>query len=462
MIIRFKKIKKRTLFYYIVNLVSAVLLMSETTSIVKPFLLVLCSILMIPNPLSYIPMLFVSSWSISFTALPGLAAFFYYLVLFFISIFISLLINKEKVVFFVSSFPAARFSLLFAIWIFATAFSSVSGVWYGAVKLALYIIPIYIVSRLHLRDMSFCRTSMDIIAAFFSVYCLYVLLFAPVQYYSDLETYGRNSLRSDMNPNTVAQIALLFFTILYCEAFRTKKYWLMLFALLDVGTIMYLGSRTAFFTMVIIAVVYLMIVLKTSLFNKIFISLFFVVLFIGVYSIGTGIGRSERLSLSTIQADEGSGRFYNWEVLLTEVIPYHLVKGVGVGKENYANLPIFALDADNLYIDLLTATGIVGLILFFAYYVSTLIHLFRYRKKKRDWDFLIAIFLAYLFEGIGETVYDMPMFWFWGLLSALAINDFKYAEDRTDQKLESEPVQKISEKAAYYNTKYQIQNNQLL
>ena len=256
MIIRFKKIKKRTLFYYLINLVSAVLLMSETTSIVKPFLLVLCSILMIPNPLSYIPMLFVSSWSISFTALPGLAAFFYYLVLFFISVFISLLINKEKVVSFVSSFPAARYSLLFAIWIFATAFSSVSGVWYGAVKLALYIIPIYIISRLRLRDMSFCRTSIDIIAAFFSVYCLYVLLFAPVQYYSDLETYGRNSLRSDMNPNTVAQIVLLFFTILYCEAFRTKKYWLMLFAMFDVGTIMFLGSRTAFFTMVIVAVVY--------------------------------------------------------------------------------------------------------------------------------------------------------------------------------------------------------------
>ena len=115
-----------------------------------------------------------------------------------------------------------------------------------------------------------------------------------------------------------------------------------------------------------------------------------------------------------------------------------------------------------MYVDLLTATGIVGLILFFVYYVTNLTHLFLYRKKKRDWDFLIAIFLAYLFEGIGETVYDMPMFWFWGILSVLAINDFKYAEDQTDQKLEFEPVQKASEEIVYNNTKYHIQYNQFL
>ena len=450
MIIRFKKIKKRTLFYYIVNLVSAVLLMSETTSIIKPFLLVLCSILMIPNPLSYIPMLFVSSWSISFTALPGLAAFFYYLVLFFISVFISLIINndKKKIVTFVSSVPAARFALLFAIWIFATAFSSVSGVWYSAVKLALYIIPLYMVSYLRLSNMAFCRASIDIIAAFFSVYCLYTLLFAPVDYFSDLETYGQTSLRSDMNPNTASQVILLLFTILYCEAFRTKKFWLLPFALLNMGSLMILGSRTAFFTMVIIAAVYLMIVLRTSLFNKILLSVVFVALFIGLYSISIGIGRSERLSLSTIEADEGSGRFYTWEVLLTEVIPYHLVKGVGIGKENYENLPIYSIDADNLYVDLLTATGIVGLILFFVYYVTNLTHLFLYRKKKRDWDFLIAIFLAYLFEGIGETVYDQPMFWFCGLLALLAINNLKYAEDASEMKPDLEPVLKVPEKLA--------------
>ena len=251
-----------------------------------------------------------------------------------------------------------------------------------------------------------------------------------------------------MNPNTASQIVLVLFTILYSEMFRTKKYWLLIFAALNAGTLMFLGSRTAFFTMAIIAVVYLMVVLKTAIWKKILLFIVFLALFFVLFSLGSGIGRSDRLTIETIEEDQGSGRFYTWDVLYHEVIPYHLVHGVGVGKANYENLPIFALDADNLYIDLLTATGIVGLLLFFAYYISNLRHLFRYRKKKRDWDFLIAIFLAYLFEGIGETVYDLPMIWFFGLLSMLAINDLKYAEDAPKKESDLEPVLEVPEKLA--------------
>lgn len=448
MIIRFKKIKKRTLFYYILNLVSAILLMSETTSIVKPFLLVACSVLMIPNPLSYIPMLFVSSWSVTFTAIPGFSAYFYYLVLFFASIVLSLIFNKEKVISFVSKIPAARFSFLFAVWIVITSFYSISGQWYSAVKLALFIVPLLVVSRLRLSHMEFCRTSIDIIAIFFSAYCLYTIFFAPAYYYSDLTTVGQRSLRSDMNPNTASQIVLVLFTILYSEMFRTKKYWLLLFAALNAGTLMFLGSRTAFFTMAIIAVVYLMIILKTAIWKKVLLFGVFLALFFVLFSLGSGMGRSNRLTLETIEEDQGSGRFYTWDVLYNEVIPYHLVHGIGVGKANYEKLPIIALDADNLYIDLLTATGIVGLLLFFAYYILNLRHLFRFRKKKRDWDFLIAIFLAYLFEGIGETVYDLPMIWFFGFLSMLAINDLKYSEDAPEMKPDLEPVLDVPTKMA--------------
>ena len=448
MVIKFKPIKKRNLVFYFANLLSAFLLMSETTFELKPFILVMLSLLMIPNPLSFIPMLFVSSWSITFVAFPGLAAYFYYLVMFFVSIGVLLVFNKEKVVSFVSGIPAARMALLFAIWISITGFYSVSGQWYDAVKLALFIVPLILVSRFRLSNMEFCRTSLDIIAVFFSAYCFYIILFNPATYYSDLSTVGQDSLRSDMNPNTASQVILVLFTILYSEMFRTKKYWLLIFAALNTGTLMSLGSRTAFFSMGIIAVVYLMLVLKTSIWKKVLLFGAFLAVFFVLFSLGDGLGRSERLSISTIEEDEGSGRFYTWEVLLKEVVPYHWVRGVGVGKANYENLPIYTLDADNLYVDLLTATGIVGMILFFTYYVLNLIHLLRFRKMKRDWDFLIAIFLAYLFEGIGETVYDTPLFWFCGLLSVLAINDLKYAEDASEKEPDLEPVIEVPEKLA--------------
>ena len=222
----------------------------------------------------------------------------------------------------------------------------------------------------------------------------------------------------------------------------------MLFAALNAGTLMILGSRTAFFTMAIITIVYLMLVLKTSVWKKMLLFGGCLAAFFVVYSMGSSFERFDRLNISSIEEDQGSGRFYTWEVLLTEVVPYHWVRGVGVGKANYENLPIYTLDADNLYVDLLTATGIVGFLLFFAYYALNLFHLFRFRKKKRDWDFLIAIFLAQLFEGIGESVYDLPLVWFFGLLSMLAINDLKYAEDETEKEPDLEPVSDVPKELA--------------
>ena len=51
---------------------------------------------------------------------------------------------------------------------------------------------------------------------------------------------------------------------------------------------------------------------------------------------------------------------------------------------------------------------------------------------------MIAIFLAYLFEGIGETVYDTPVFWFWGILSVMAINELKHSENNIEEEQQPE------------------------
>ena len=290
-------------------------------------------------------------------------------------------------------------------------------------------------SRYRFHDISYLRKSLIIIAAYFSVYFLFVSLFAPVEYVIENSTADAvietsPSFRSDMNTNTASQIVLLNFIVLFCAAFRTKRYWLTGFALLNLGSLMYLGSRAGFFTVCIIVVVYLMMVLKTSLIKRIFLLVVVVSLFFGAFSMSNRFERAERLSLTSLQEDEGSGRFVMWKLLFDEAIPDNLVKGIGVGRENYEYYG-FITDADNMYIDLLCETGIVGLVLFMTFYIRTIVLLWRRRKRKRDMDFLIVIFLAYLVEGWGESVFDTPMFWFWGLTAVLVINDTIVSERKT-------------------------------
>lgn len=424
----------KNLIYYIVNLVSAVLLVSEIGAEWKSYVLVFLSLLMLPNPISFLPVLFVSSWSFTIMVIPGFAAFFYYLALFFVSIAISKKRLKSRV-------PASVetvIALLFAVWIFVMGFKSVSGDWYMPMKLALCILPLFLCSGLRLEKMKYCVVSINIIAVVLSLYLLYTALFAPITFISPnaeeldfaLMEETNTLISSDINPNTASLFVFLLYIVLYCEVFRTKRYWLLLFVAPNLITMMYLGSRTAFFAVGIITIVYPLVVLKTKVWKKVVLSVCFVLLFYGVFTMGGDrFERAERLSVSTVIDDEGSGRFTNWYWLSKEIIPYHWLKGIGVGLENY-EMYRFDVDADNMYIDVLCQTGVIGLVLFMSFYILLLVNFFRKRKQNRDFDFLIAIFLAFLVEGLGESVFDTPMFWFIGLLSVLAINSFKEPKKR--------------------------------
>lgn len=423
--------KRLQVYYLFLNVLSALLMVIEPTYGIYLLALILLSFLMMVRPITLLPVLFVSSWSISFVALPGLAAFFYYLVLF----LVALLFSGPSVRGWTKPpHRQIRFAALFAIWVFLTGFISISGDWFGPMKLSFYILPLILVSKISFNDMSYLRKSLIVLAAFFSVYFVFISLFAPVEFVYEQENIDPKavdvvletapSFRTDMNPNTASQIILLLFIILYCSAFNTKKYWLIGFALLNFISLMYLGSRTAFFVACIIAIVYLMLSLRMSFLKKAIIFVFVSGIFIGAYSMSHRFERAERLSVASVQQDEGSGRFFTWKWIFNDVIPYNFIKGIGVGRENYEYFG-FTLDADNLYIDLLCQTGIVGLILFLMFHVRTIVLLRKRRKVNRDWDFLVAVFLAYLIEGLGESVFDTPMFWYCGFIAVLALNESK-------------------------------------
>ena len=223
-----------------------------------------------------------------------------------------------------------------------------------------------------------------------------------------------------MNPNTAALVIVAIYTILYCEAFRTKKFRLIALAFLNFISLMYLGSRTSFFTAGIITVAYF-IVWKTSPVKKGFVLLLLCFFLWGVYSASSLFERSQRLVFSSFQEDQGSGRFIKWELYFHDIIPDNYVKGIGYG--NYDSYGYDESDADNLYVDLLCQTGIVGFLLFLSFYISSLVHFCKSKAYKREFGFLIAYFLAFLLIGFGESVFDTPLFWYWASLSLLPLNE---------------------------------------
>ena len=77
--------KRRELQQLILILASSLLLVSKIGGIVSSIILIAMSFFMYSNPVSFIPLIFVSAWHIGMVVVPGFAAIFYYSLMFLVS-----------------------------------------------------------------------------------------------------------------------------------------------------------------------------------------------------------------------------------------------------------------------------------------------------------------------------------------------------------------------------------------
>lgn len=387
--------------------ICCILLLLDPHPVWGTIILIITSIILSKNPVYLIPLIFVTSVSTSIVVIPKLAGIFYYLYLF---LFICLLkygINTSK------KNNTVLLIVIYALWLLFSAYNSITGETAIVYRILVAVIPIAICSRYPL-DQSKLGYSMLVMAIASSVFVIIKLLYNPILFLPGegaLDTYSTNSaiqltIAREINPNTLAQFLLIAYLIIYTYALEMKVKKIYLLCILPIIPIVIIGSRTIFLSLIIISAILFMLSSSISTRKKIFISVISFVL--GGTLMEYVVSTNNRLGFNTIIENKGSGRFTTWESLFNNVIPEHFIAGIGYGRSNFTALG-YSVDADNLYVDILTQLGIVGFCLFFFIFICQFKSL---RKIKSINSKLAQSFILFvLFAGLGESIFDTFICW---------------------------------------------------
>lgn len=400
--------KREQNLYILLCTISSLLLISKNDFFLLDFCLILLSLPLLKRPATYIPMLFVASWNQSFGVL-GLGAFYYYFLLFLASLFFS---RKSDLKFVGSSF-STRIYLCFASWIIFTMFTSVSHEMSYSIKLSITIVLVFLASNYKYKDSGYCNKCMLWVSFFVSFFFFYRAAFSPMEFVVEksyswgISTETFQSIMDGVNPNSASPIVAILTIILLIESIKRHNPIYLIPSLMNMYTMVFLGSRTAFYTLFIVLAYYFLVFVKISRLAKIIVFLItLLVIVMATYLINI---MDTHLSDSVIEG-EGSGRFVTWALLAINVIPNYWFWGIGVGRENYDALG-YGYDADNLYFDLLCQTGIIGFVLFFYIFIFTIRKAYLASKGNNAIDSVYIILLAFIFWGIGESIFDTIFFW---------------------------------------------------
>lgn len=223
--------------------------------------------------------------------------------------------------------------------------------------------------------------------------------------------------------------AVLIASFIYFEN-KSKRIISIIFASLAMYYILLTGSRSAFLGAFLgLIVTILLLALKA---NKLSFSSFIGILtmsligYFAVFFTKSGDEVFKRFSAQSVIESGGTGREDIWRALFNNVIPNHLLFGVGLGGENVQKAVTgYVLEpapAHNIVIDMLAQVGIIGSVIYFSFIILLIMRMIEVLKDKREMIFPIIMIFTALFNGIGETVFIEKIFWFAMFIGAMLIN----------------------------------------
>ncbi len=234
---------------------------------------------------------------------------------------------------------------------------------------------------------------------------------------------GAEGLNTNKFAMMCAQLgAVMIGAFIYLRNKLLKVLSLLAFAV-SVLIIVISGSRSALIGL-LASTLFVVILTQVKGFRKAFIPIVLIALvgFVIVHylsSIDSPI--IDRFNVEAITENGGTGRLGYATRIINEVISIHPLFGVGMGGQNVMALGI-PKQAHNIIIDPLSQLGIIGFIIYLCYIVPIVIRSFKIRKTNSLIIIPLALFIAGLFNGIGEVVFYEKFFWNSIALCALIVS----------------------------------------
>ncbi len=252
---------------------------------------------------------------------------------------------------------------------------------------------------------------------------------------------NRMSISADVNSNQLAMGLAIVMALLVSNLLLFKKHILLnvLFIGANLVALFLTGSRSALVAAVVATFLLYIISAndKRSKRNAFLLLILSAALLAVIYN---ALQKNfpllmERFTAESVEESGGTGRLDVWTNFFVHLFPKHWFIGMGFDPANLyygiGALNAKAHGAHNVLVDILSRTGIVGLILYTVCFVKffgvTL-------KKLRTDTFLImpiAIVLTILINGIGENVLNTRFLWFGIGLGYMIL----FAENKDNEKI---------------------------
>lgn len=322
----------------------------------------------------------------------GTASIYRYVILVVIAIFLlDYFIHKNR--YYIYKRKVAPFTLYFfytglsVMW--SVTFSGATNIFFG--MLLIYCVYLFATSRVYSQKE---LTLVNIAWILASIVIIYLTIFNRVE--SGYERYTASFMGGTEDKNQIA--GYYFMPLLIClnGASKNKKLYLPSCILLAamIYSIMLAGSRGGLLSISLTIIVYYFFYSEANRKNKIISKvlsacLICVVLLLILYFIMPFIAETsiERFSLHAILDDGGSGRLENWAKLLNiySKSTLRIIFGFGPnGTANYLDVGY----AHNQIIQVLFDGGIIGLVLFGWFLVSSFKYAYKYNNRLAAFAFV--------------------------------------------------------------------------